>query len=165
MIIEKAKPSQAEEISKLRIDSIKKYNSNDHTKEEMEYLLTRQTPEVLKKKIESRHFFVAVENNKILGSVDLEDNETKGLYVLSSEIKKGLGTKLLSYIELIGKKNGIKVMNICATKSAIPFYEKNGYKLVQIRKEMKKGIMMTLHLMEKELKWTFTLLKAERKKR
>ena len=151
IVIEKAIPAQAEEISKLRIDSIKKLNSNDHTKEEMIYLIGRQTPEVLKKKIESRPFFVAIENNKIIGSVDLEDNEIKGLYVLSSEIKKGLGTKLLSFMEKIGKKNGIKVMNICSTKSAIPFYEKNGYKLVEIRKEMKKGIMMTFHLMEKEL--------------
>ncbi|MEI6849593.1 MAG: GNAT family N-acetyltransferase [archaeon] len=151
MIIQKAIPSQAEEISKLRIDSMNKLNSKDHTKEEMIYLIGRQTPEELKKKIESRPFFVALENNKIIGSIDLEDNEIKGLYVLSSEIKKGLGTKLLSHMEKLGKKNGIKVMNICSTKSAIPFYEKNGYKLVEIRKEMKKGIMMTFHLMEKEL--------------
>lgn len=152
MNIEKAQVSQAEEISKLRIDSIKKYNSNDHTKEVFDYLIGRQSPEVLKKKIDTRDFFVVMENNKIIGSVDLDDNEIKGLYVLSSRIKEGLGAKMLTFIESVAKKNGIKIVNLCATKSAVPFYEKNGYKLIEVKNEMKKGIMMDFHIMQKELK-------------
>jgi len=152
MIIKKALPTDAEEISLQRIETIKKLNSQDHEKEEMEYLLGRQTLEVLKKKIKSRDVYVMVENKKIIGSVDLDDNEIKGLYVLSSRIKKGIGTKLLKFMEEIAKNKGIKIINICSTKSAIPFYEKNGYKLIEIKKGIEKGIMMTRHLMQKELK-------------
>jgi len=151
MIIKKALPTDAEEISLQRIETIKKLNSQDHEKEEMEYLLGRQTLEVLKKKIKSRDVYVMVENKKIIGSGDLDDNEIKGLYVLSSEIKKGIGTKLLKFIEEIAKNKGIKIINICSTKSAIPFYEKNGYKLIEIKKGIEKGIMMTRHLMQKEI--------------
>src|SRR3989339_824605 len=149
MIIRKAKTEDAEEISKLRIDAIKKLNSQDHEEEEMAYLLDRQTLEILKKKIKSREVYVMTENKKIIGSVDLDDNEIKGLYVLSNRIKEGIGTKLLKFIEEIAKNKGIKIINICSTKSAIPFYKKNGYKLIEIKKSIEKGIMMTRHLMQK----------------
>ena len=65
MNIEKAKSKDVEEISKIRIQAIKKLNSQDHTSQEMEYLLDRQIPEALLKKINQREFYVATENGKI----------------------------------------------------------------------------------------------------
>lgn len=70
------------------------------------------------------------EDSKLVGVVGLEDNNyVPILYVLKEYQHLNIGTKLIEYI-----KNYVKdktdFIEVCAYHKAIPFYEKNGFQLV-----------------------------------
>tara|TARA_Y100000589_G_scaffold306395_1_gene321094 strand:+ start:38572 stop:39006 length:435 start_codon:yes stop_codon:yes gene_type:complete len=71
-------------------------------------------------------------NNKIIGVARLQKAEgTKGqiryMGVLSSFEGKGVGSKLLKYLETKAKELGIETIILNARENALPFYRKNGY--------------------------------------
>lgn len=152
MKIIRAKIEQAEEISKLRVGAIKKFNSAENSLEEMEFLMKRNTPEMIEEKIDKRDVFVAVENGKVIGAIELNDNEITALYVDSEKTRKGIGSKLIKFMEKYAReKKGLKKMNICSTEFGLEFYKKQGYNLTKTEKRIISGIMMTKRVMEKEL--------------
>lgn len=151
MKIEQATPEQAEEISKLRITVITEINAKDNTEKEMVFLLERNTPEMIKQKIEERAMYCMIDKDKIVGNIEAKGNEISGLYVLPSKLRKGIGRKLLEFLEEEAKKLGIKKLHLQVTPYALPFYEKMGYKLIKEEKRMINGEELTRRYMEKEL--------------
>ena len=49
------------------------------------------------------------------------------LYVLPENAKKGIGTALLAYME---KRCTAEILTVNSATSAVPFYEKNGYRVI-----------------------------------
>jgi len=152
MKIVKALPKDAEEISKLRINTIKSFPQDNPAQGELDFVINRNTPESITDKINSRDIFNMVDKGKILGNIELHEDRLNNLYVDKGRLKQGIGKKLLIFIEDYAKKKGIKKLHLRSTPSAIEFYQKFGYKIVEIKKEVKNGIKMTHTLMEKELK-------------
>ncbi len=97
-----------------------------------------ETSESLEETALTRKIIAVKENGKILGySVFRKKNEEtvwiSSLYVDPITQGKGVGTKLLSEIELFAKGNKCKVVALETHKDAIwaiNFYEKNGYQIV-----------------------------------
>jgi GNAT superfamily N-acetyltransferase len=94
------------------------------------------------------HFWVAKENQKVLGVIGLNDplpkslsfaktskpGEIKILYVDKREQGKGIGKSLVSFVESEAKKAGYEELLIRSAKryenTAWGFYQKMGYKMV-----------------------------------
>ena len=74
-------------------------------------------------------------DNKIIGTIYLQGNEIGGLFIKSDYINKGIGTKLLKFIEYYAKNKGIKKVKLFSTRTAYNFYLKQGYKPAIIIKE------------------------------
>lgn len=73
-----------------------------------------------------KQFYILVENDA-KGIVSVKDNLIENLYVLPAEQRKGYGTKLLQYAELICK--GIPTLWILSNNNAARnLYQKMGYK-------------------------------------
>lgn len=151
MRIVRAKPEQAEEISKLRVKTIKSF-PQDNSEKEMEYVLKRNTPEMIMEKIKKRDMFNMVEKGKIIGNVELNNDKLSNLYVDRDRLKKGIGKSLLLFIEGYARKKGITRLHLRSTPSAITFYKKFGYKIVKVEKKIEQGIEMVHTMMEKDLK-------------
>ncbi|HOD10077.1 MAG TPA: GNAT family N-acetyltransferase [Flavobacterium sp.] len=85
----------------------------------------------------TKHFGI-FENEKLIGVCSLFEQsqasfsektqmQLRGMAVLESHQKMGLGEKLLSHCETFLKKEKITLLWFNARSNAIPFYEKQGY--------------------------------------
>lgn len=151
MNIRRAVIDDAEDISQLRTDTIKNFNSEDNSKEEMIFLMQRNAPIIIEEKIKERDVFCAIEDNKIKGVIELKNNELTALYVNKDNIRKGIGTALLNFIETYAKSKGIKNIVLYTKKFAYEFYIKKGYKMICLEKKTEAGIIMKLYKMEKKI--------------
>jgi GNAT superfamily N-acetyltransferase len=83
-------------------------------------------PEDLQKDADSTHILCTVKG-KPAGTVALLDNKLRQMAVLDEYQGRGLGAKLVRYLEEIAKAKGIGEIALDARFIAIPFYEKLGY--------------------------------------
>ncbi|MBS3082311.1 GNAT family N-acetyltransferase [Candidatus Pacearchaeota archaeon] len=119
---------------------------------EIEFVIKRNTPEIIKEKIKTRDIFNMEERGKIIGNIELNGDKLNNLYVHKDKLKQGIGEKLLLFIEDYAKKKGVTKFHFRSTPSAVTFYKKFGYKITKVEKTIQDGIEMTHTLMEKELK-------------
>jgi len=130
MIIRKTKPEDAEAISRLHRQTIKRVNSKDYSREQVEVWSKRSTPGWIKKIITNPdvYYYVAVEKNNIVGFGDFSrEDGLRGLYIASDWINKGVGRKLVQKIEREARKLGIKELKLKSTLTAYEFYKKMGF--------------------------------------
>lgn len=131
MKIRKAKPEDARKISILRRKTLRKINSNKYPLKIIDILIRKNSGKEVKEKMRKSDLFCAIENEKIIGTIDLEDNKIGGLYIHPDFIGKGIGNGLLEYIENHARKKGIKKLMLYSTLNAENFYRKQGYKLIK----------------------------------
>jgi GNAT superfamily N-acetyltransferase len=75
--------------------------------------------------------YVAVEDERILGTVSLKDNVILALFVNPKFHSKGIGTELMNYVESTARKRDYKQVNVGSSVTAYEFYRKRGYKKVR----------------------------------
>jgi len=147
MIIRQFKEKDAEQASTMIIDCLENVNSRDYNPSIIEERKAKNTPEALVEKSKSRTILVAEESGKIYGTVSIDGDEIKTMFVNPTFHKHGIGKKLLTSAEKILAAKGIKKSILGASFTAIGFYEKMGYKRVKSTKvPTSYGV-----LMEKEL--------------
>lgn len=94
----------------------------------------------------SKIFIVFKRKEKILGTGRItKKNEIRTIYVDPEYQKKGIRNKIIKKLEEYAIKKKIKKLHLHALKSAMPFYEKEGY--VKSKNSFKKK-----NLMEKKIK-------------
>src|SRR3989344_6903603 len=116
MRIRKARFSDAQTISKMMRNTIRLVNSRDYSKLQVKAWLKSDRIKSVKESLNNpdRMIFVATENGKIAGvaSMNLKDRELGSLYIRHNIHKKGIGTRLLKYIEGFAKENGVKKLRL-----------------------------------------------------
>jgi N-acetylglutamate synthase-like GNAT family acetyltransferase len=127
MIIKKARPKDARKISLLRRKTIKERNKNDYPKIFVDTIINKNSPKEIVNKMKTRNMFCAWDGDTLVGTVDLEGDKIGGLFVKSSEIGKGIGTKLMDFIENYAHSKKIKQARLYSTKFAVNFYKKRGF--------------------------------------
>jgi len=154
MKIRKAKPEDARKLSNLIGNTIDKINKKDYSKKQIEILKKSNTPFKVLIKIKNRNIFCMVEKDKILGKIDLnlEKQRISGLFVNHNHLKKGIGRKLLIFIENYAKKKGIKKLALFSTITAQDFYKKFNYKSKKRTNLIIGGCKFQVIPMEKNLK-------------
>jgi len=152
MKIRRAKPSDAKEISILRRKTIEKINSKDYPKSVIKFLKRKNSESEILKRIKERELFVAIEDKKIIGTADLEGNKIGGVFIRTDRIGKGIGKKLMQFIENYAKKKGIKKLKLYPTRTAHDFYIKLGYKVTKKGLWKTKDFRIKNYMMEKRMK-------------
>ncbi len=154
MKIKKAKIQDARRIVNLRKKTFETLNSKDYTKKQINELNKLSTPDKIIEKIKKRDMFCMINTNKILGVIDLEENKIGGFFIRKGYINKGIGTKLIKFIEDYARKKGIRKIILYSTPYAISFYKKLGYQ--KSKKQSKKlrvgNVIIKQTKMEKKLK-------------
>lgn len=131
MIIRKAKQEDAEEISKLIINTILEVNSKDYTKTQLDALIKHNGHEDIARKINDSEVFCLEEDGKIVGTVALQGQEVRRLYVDSKFLRKGFGKKLMLALEKSAKDKGIDRLFLRSTLTATDFFIKIGYTVLK----------------------------------
>jgi len=151
MKIRKAKLEDAIEIYELRSETIKKINK-DYSKKQVDTYVKKHSKEIILKNIKLRDTFCLVDNDKILGVVDLVNDRIGGLFVRHDLVGKGQGRKLMDFIEDFAKKKEVKEVWLYSTPYAEEFYKKMGYKAVERGTWILEGVKFPEVRMEKKLK-------------
>lgn len=81
--------------------------------------------------IKSYDYFVAEEEEKIIGCVLAKEGKMRSLYVLPSFQGKGLGKKLVETSEDCIKKNGYKEIWLWSSLVSYDFYSHMGYEYME----------------------------------
>lgn len=76
--------------------------------------------------------FIEDENGYVLACGRLQENENKigqirFMAVDNSQQGKGLGKKIVEFLEVKGKELGLKTIELQARENAVEFYKSNGY--------------------------------------
>lgn len=151
MNIIKATLKDLKEIAELRKNTIEKINSQFLPETDILVLKRLNSYFNLLKRIKKADMFCIKEKNKILGTIDLKKNEIKGFYVDYENQGKGIGSKLLDFIENYAKEKGIKKLKLECNKSAYDFYIKKGYILKKKKEPSGKLIKRVIYIIEKEI--------------
>ncbi|NCN87092.1 GNAT family N-acetyltransferase [archaeon] len=128
MNIVRAKSGDYREISLLRHLAIQGVSSSEYSS----VLLASNSPEGVLEELEEETVFALIDGDKFVATVSLDGNQISGLYVHRDYSGKGIGKKLLNYIEGYCKKEGVGEVYLYSTKDSFPFYYKNGYQPVEL---------------------------------
>ncbi len=123
---------EVEECAKMISKSV--YSMSDfYPPKIIEASVSHFNADTIRKKI-NRHFYVVVENGKIIGCGGIDkkrDNADCGIvfcvFIDPEHQKKGVGRKLLQKLESDEVVAGCKKILVPSSISAVPFYRKCGY--------------------------------------
>ncbi|MCW8966490.1 MAG: GNAT family N-acetyltransferase [Candidatus Pacearchaeota archaeon] len=96
----------------------------------MNKLIEENSTQEIVNKIKEKEIFCAWERGKLIGTIDLTGNKIGGLFIKTSDIGKGIGTKLIDFIEDYARSKNIKQVRLYSTKFVFNFYKKRGYRLI-----------------------------------
>ena len=151
MEIREATINDAKRISYL-INTLTNKNPNNYTDIQLTTWKGYNTPSMIKKQFEDRTIFCAFSNKKLVGTIGLKNNYVVGFYISHSNRHKGIGSKLLNYIENYALNKNIKTLHLESTSSAIKFYESKGFQKKEKIKVILQGIEYTEVKMKKTIK-------------
>jgi ribosomal protein S18 acetylase RimI-like enzyme len=144
--------SDAEQVCEIIRRCDKEISSRDYPPEIIEWRVSKLKPEYIIAKSKNKKCLVAVLNKKVVGYISLDNDEIKKLHVNPEYHHMGIGKKLLQEIEKFAVKNKISKLVVESSIYAEKFYEKFGFKKIEIRDCEYKGTKFKLIFMEKKLK-------------
>jgi N-acetylglutamate synthase-like GNAT family acetyltransferase len=131
MNIRKFKPEDAETVSNIIKECHLKQNLGSYSKEVNEGQIKDNSSENLLKFSETVRYYVAVENNKIIGIGGYGENKVRTFFVKPDFQGKSVGGAILKKVLSEAKKEGIKKLGCRSTVFARPFYGTFGFKEVR----------------------------------
>lgn len=127
-----ANESDAKEISEM-IESAIRYSFESYYPEcSIDYLINLLNEENLKNKIKNLHFYIARENDEIVGCGaigvrDKNDAEIFNVFVSPNLQRKGVGRKIIEILEKDEYFCNAKRIEVSSSLVGVPFYKKMGY--------------------------------------
>lgn len=135
-------------VSYLIKKALTEVNSKDYPQNVIQFMVDNYLPKRIIEKSSKRLTCVAVYHNRILGTVSLEGNHISSLFINPRYQRRGIGTKLMMYVESIARTKGHKSVNLGSSITAYEFYKKLGYTTIREEHSEKFGKYI---IMEKNL--------------
>lgn len=135
--IRPALPLDSDEISQLIARSVTETNTDDYLAEILQQVVDSFTADRIRTLISERQMFVALDQDRIIGTAGLVDGVVKSVFVSPDSQKKGVGAALMAHIESIAKEQSLTCLTLQSSLTAEGFYHKLGYET--LRREMGKN--------------------------
>ncbi len=135
-IVRRFQNSDAGEVSKLIIKTLRTSNIKDYSSEYIENDVAKFTPEGVIRRASWTHFYVVCEGEKIVGCGAIgaywgkeDESNLFTIFVLPAYQGKGVGRKIIETLEQDEYFYRAKRIEIPASITACEFYKKMGYNL------------------------------------
>jgi len=151
MEIRKFKKEDAVEASLIIKECFEKLDIGKHTDRGIQLQIEGNSPENLIKRSENIKYFVAIENDKVIGICGYDEEKVHTLFVEIKYHKFGIGRKLLNKVLHEAKNEGLKSITTWSTIYAENFYESFGFKKINDINITESTKDIVLIEMEKEL--------------
>ena len=149
--IRKAEITDLEKITHLFRETVLHINSKDYSQSQVEIWSSgADNTEKWKQRIEQQYFILAQMENQIVGFASISpDGYLDVFYVHKDFQKQGVAKALLKEIEKQAKIQKNKEITSEISITALPFFEKNGFKVVKEQRKELKGTIFINYLMVK----------------
>ena len=121
----------SKQVSALIQNTIRTINSKDYSNEIIESMCIRFSEENIIKRAPDRKMMLMIENEEIIGTASLKNNIILSVFVDVNAQGKGIGTKLMRYLEEMARKKGFKKVVLPSSITSVSFYSKLGYKIIE----------------------------------
>lgn len=121
-------PDDASAVSAVIRRTMRVSNSGDYPLDRLQLLIDYFSPEKVLQLSEERHCLVAETGGRVIGTIAIDETELCTFFVRPDCQGQGIGTRLLSAIETIAVAKGLEQLNMHASLTAVPFYERLGYR-------------------------------------
>ncbi|MFC2167528.1 GNAT family N-acetyltransferase [Acidobacteriota bacterium] len=119
---------QEQEVSNICQRCIDEINAKDSTEKQVKNLLNAFTPRGILSHASQSQLYVAINaQGQICGTGTLAGNRVKGVFVDVKFIGKGIGRKIMAFLENEARDQGEEFIFLSSSKFAVKFYEKIGY--------------------------------------
>lgn len=147
MEIREYKPSDCKALMKLFYNTVHTVNAKDYTEEQLNAWATgKEEPEKFNRSFAGHYSLVAAEGETIIGFGDIDrSGYLDRLYVHADFQRKGVATALCNILEQATDRDIITHASI----TAVPFFQKRGYRIVKKQQVERHGVMLTNYIMEK----------------
>ncbi|MDT8975124.1 GNAT family N-acetyltransferase [Paenibacillus sp. chi10] len=144
------------QIVALFFDTVHTVNAKDYTVAQLQaWAPDDEQEEKLARWAESlsQHMtYVAIRGGELVGFSDLDtDGYLDRLYVHKDVQKQGVATALLSKLEQEARKLGLSEMRTDASITAVPFFERHGFCILQAQTVQRRGVDLVNYKMSKRL--------------
>jgi putative acetyltransferase len=153
MKLRKAQYSDLNEMQELYVKTIKSVCSRDYNEEQIEvWTSSVENTERWKDVLENQVVLVAEKNNQIVGYGTLDKGNYIDFFYVHKDFQgQRIASAILSQVETEARKTGSIKLTSDVSITAKPFFEKNGFKVLQEQKNILKGIELINFKMEKLL--------------
>ena len=141
------------ELAELFFQSVR-FGTRNHYSRRQREAWAPSVPEIARwqARLSSLNTFVAEVDKEIAGFITLgEDGHIDLAYVRPELIGQGVAHKLYVALELAASRIGLKRLFTEASETAKPFFERQGWRLVESQTIQCSGVSLTNHRMEKLL--------------
>ena len=127
MTIRLASVADAEGICAAHQASVRGLCAADYSPTEIEAWVGRLRPDGYVRSISGERMWVADEHGSILGFAARSGDEIRAVYVRPEVARQGVGRRLLQAAEASARAEGVALLRLDASVTAVPFYEQMGY--------------------------------------
>jgi N-acetylglutamate synthase-like GNAT family acetyltransferase len=127
--IRKAKKGDAKAAWKIRNVAILNQCVGHYSRDALKIWTSGELSEAFANAVE-KYFYVAVYNKQVIGTgmIDTQTGKLDAIFVHPSHIRKGVGRKIVSFLESIAVNHGLETLNLESTLNAASFYRACGFK-------------------------------------
>ena len=152
-LLRRALSSDAQDINAICLSSIRETACVDYSHKQISAWLTRVEKISWEDKISQQYFVIAELNDQIEGFISLNSTGCIDyLYVDPSKIRNGIASILLKEIVTRAKHNSMEYLWTMASKTAQPFFLKNGFAIKTTNEVDIDGVILQNARMERRLK-------------
>ena len=158
MEIRRFKESDAAAVSELIRTTLQTSNAQDYPAEMIDALVTRETPEYILQRVSWTHFYVVEDDSRIIacGAIgpywDKQDESALfTIFVHPDHQGKGIGRAIMETLEKDEFALRAKRIEIPASITGLPFYQKMGYSFKNGNAELDDERLYRLEKLRKSL--------------
>jgi putative acetyltransferase len=131
-----------EEMQELFVETIKNTCKNEYNKQQIDaWVSSVENKERWKSILANQYFLIAEINNKMVGFGSLENgNYLDFMYVHKDFLRKGIANLIFEKLKAKSLELGFDKLNSDVSKTARPFFENKGFKVIRENKNMMKGV-------------------------
>ncbi|MCZ8228719.1 GNAT family N-acetyltransferase [Flavobacterium sp.] len=149
--IERVTLNDAVEISDLIINNASFYLKSHYSDAQWSIFKSYYSIETIQEKIQKQQIFCAKIEDKIVGTIALDHDYIVGFYTHIAYANKGIGSKLLSYIEKEAQQIGHPEIYLASSPVGLDFYLKFGWQIVEELEIDYLGVPFVETIMKKRL--------------
>jgi N-acetylglutamate synthase-like GNAT family acetyltransferase len=131
LTIRPATPADVAALSELIRRTVRRSNASDYAAPVVELICANYAPDKVAQRLLERDVFVCLEGHRIVGTIGLESDRLRSLFVEPGLQGKGVGARLVAHLEAHARQAGVAELQLSSSITARGFYERLGYRLIR----------------------------------